>query len=240
MSFSITSTLASDFIASSPSFFTTLLANSAGFPSVLKYSGASNRNFNSSTFAVIISATIMTRNFAARGASTAISLRNSRGSFRPIAIDLGSIFLSLMHLERTVRKFFTSTSFISITIKVPTCIILAPRSTDPSSPAQMSSANDKTASSVSPPTKYSLRMPFALFPHSAVGRSAPSSCLCLFLCHLLIDLGNRFCLFFLTSRHPSFITHFNQILHQKLHSVAEWTFLSSHVFGRCPASSEWT
>mmetsp|Transcript_20138 Transcript_20138/g.36529 ORF Transcript_20138/g.36529 Transcript_20138/m.36529 type:complete len:218 (+) Transcript_20138:281-934(+) len=167
MSFSITSTLASDFIASSPSFFTTLLANSAGFPSVLKYSGASNRNFNSSTFAVIISATIMTRNFAARGASTAISLRNSRGSFRPIAIDLGSIFLSLMHLERTVRKFFTSTSFISITIKVPTCIILAPRSTDPSSPAQMSSANDKTASSVSPPTKYSLRMPFALFPHSS-------------------------------------------------------------------------
>lgn len=37
-----------------------------------------------------------------------------------------------------------------------------------------------------------------------VGRSAPSSCLCLFLCHLLMDLGNRFRLFFLTSRHPSF------------------------------------
>mmetsp|Transcript_23134 Transcript_23134/g.33593 ORF Transcript_23134/g.33593 Transcript_23134/m.33593 type:complete len:219 (-) Transcript_23134:2603-3259(-) len=98
----------------------------------------------------------------------AMSLRNSSGSLRPVVIAFPSILLSLMHLTAIVRNFSTSSAFISSTNKQPFSTTLAPRATDPSSfPAPINSSKESTASSVSPPTKYSLRIFFAFSPHSS-------------------------------------------------------------------------
>mmetsp|Transcript_14978 Transcript_14978/g.36816 ORF Transcript_14978/g.36816 Transcript_14978/m.36816 type:complete len:267 (-) Transcript_14978:1027-1827(-) len=96
-----------------------------------------------------------------------MSPRNSRGSFRPFISDSFSILELSIHDSSTAKNFLTSVSFISITSRAPDSKTFAPRSIDPSLPAQTSSSNDSTASAVSPPTKYSFKMLFALSAHSS-------------------------------------------------------------------------
>mmetsp|Transcript_21695 Transcript_21695/g.51243 ORF Transcript_21695/g.51243 Transcript_21695/m.51243 type:complete len:205 (-) Transcript_21695:2373-2987(-) len=111
--------------------------------------------------------TMLARWSLARGASMAISLRNSNGSLRPFERDSPSIFFSSMRREKIASAFSTSSFFISSTRRTALSTVFAPRSTDPSFPATMSSSNDRMASSASPPTKYSLRIFLDLSPHSS-------------------------------------------------------------------------
>mmetsp|Transcript_16002 Transcript_16002/g.21047 ORF Transcript_16002/g.21047 Transcript_16002/m.21047 type:complete len:285 (+) Transcript_16002:190-1044(+) len=165
MSFSTTSKLASE--ASPPIFFKTLHPNWAALPSVRKYSGASKRKLNEMASILISSAMINAKCDPARGASISISARNSNGSLKPPARDSFSNFPPSMHFVSTVITFNTSDSFISITIRILLSTALAPRSTDPSLPAPINSSMESTASSVSPPTKYSLKIFLALVLHSS-------------------------------------------------------------------------